>query len=44
MWRCGGLMVRALASGSNGLGSGSGKGHFVVFSLTVSSLPGCINV
>ena len=32
MWRCGGLMVSALDSGSNGPGSSPGQGHCVVFS------------
>ena len=31
LWRCGGLMVNALDSGSGGLGSSPGQGHCVVF-------------
>ena len=30
-WRCGGLMVSALDSGSSGLGSSPGQGHCDVF-------------
>ena len=31
LWRCGGLMVSALDSGSGGPGSSPGRGHCVVF-------------
>ena len=31
VWRCGGLMVSALNSGSSGPGSSPGRGHCVVF-------------
>jgi len=31
LWRCGGLMVRALNSGSSGLGLSPEQGHCIVF-------------
>ena len=31
VWRCGGLIVSVLDSGSGGLGSSPGRGHCVVF-------------